>query len=229
MESARPHYVESWPPILHAATLWLNAKGFEMENNNQEDEKTAFSNNNPNNNNNNDENVATSKTNTNVERFHLLFGMYTSICMLYNYFSITWFTYIKCLFITTIIGICMEALCSPRSSESPQNIETCLNALHTLLDSAWARKVFVTDRSLPIELCNVLHRYVCIMQNLYSLFLYVLQYRYISLFQRLLLTRESYVIQMLVMEVLKQVMKAAQEDLATKKKLKLEGIRARKF
>lgn len=57
-----------------------------------------------------------------------------------------------------IPGICMEALCSPRSSESPQNIETCLNALYTLLDSTWARKVFITDRSLPIELCNVLHR-----------------------------------------------------------------------
>lgn len=52
----------------------------------------------------------------------------------------------------------MEALCSSRCSESPQNIETCLNALYTLLDSTWARKVFTTDRSLPIELCNVLHR-----------------------------------------------------------------------
>ncbi|XP_014481449.1 PREDICTED: HEAT repeat-containing protein 5B isoform X3 [Dinoponera quadriceps] len=159
MESARPHYVESWAPILHAATLWLNARGFEMGDSDQE-KATNVTNNNHNNNNDD----ATSKTNTNVERFHLLFG------------------------------ICMEALCSPRSSESPQNIETCLNALYTLLDSTWARKVFVTDRSLPIELCNVLHR--------------------------LLLTRESYVIQMIAMEVLKQVMKAAQEDLATKKKLK---------
>lgn len=91
----------------------------------------------------------------------------------------------------------MEALCSPRASESTQNTETCLNALYTLLDSAWARKVLIADRSLPIELCNVLHR--------------------------MLLTRESYVIQMIVMEVLKQVMKAAQEDLAEKKKAKLNG------
>ena len=52
----------------------------------------------------------------------------------------------------------MEALCSPRVSESVQNIETCLNALYTLLDSSWARKVLIADRSLPIELCNVLHR-----------------------------------------------------------------------
>lgn len=54
----------------------------------------------------------------------------------------------------------MEALCSPRISESTQNIETCLNALYTLLDSTWARKVLITDHSLPIELCNVLHRYL---------------------------------------------------------------------
>lgn len=39
----------------------------------------------------------------------------------------------------------------------------------------------------------------------------------------MLLTRENYVIQMLVMEVLKQVMKAAQEDLAERKKDKLKG------
>lgn len=45
---------------------------------------------------------------------------------------------------------------------------------------------------------------------------------YLFFFKRLILTRESYVIQMIVMEVLKQVMKAAQEDLADKK-LKLKG------
>lgn len=53
----------------------------------------------------------------------------------------------------------MEALCSPRSSESTQNIETCLSALYTLLDSNWARKVLMVNRSLSVELCNVLHRY----------------------------------------------------------------------
>ncbi|KAG7212607.1 hypothetical protein KM043_012898 [Ampulex compressa] len=163
MESARPHYSESWAPILHAATLWLNAKGFGMEETSNETKTSNVTNNN--NNNNND---VTAKNDSNVERFHLLFG------------------------------ICMEALCSPRTSESAQNIETCLNALYTLLDSACARKVLISDRSLPIELCNVLHR--------------------------LLLTRESYVIQMLVMEVLKQVMKAAQEDLMERKKAKLKEL-----
>lgn len=52
----------------------------------------------------------------------------------------------------------MESLCSTRSSESTQNVETCLSALYTLLDSSWARKVLMINRSLPVELCNVLHR-----------------------------------------------------------------------
>ncbi|XP_043664678.1 HEAT repeat-containing protein 5B isoform X1 [Vespula pensylvanica] len=167
MESARPYYAESWAPILHAAALWLNARGFGISNTNDETKTSNVSSNNINNNNNNNNNIST-KIDTNVERFHLLFG------------------------------ICMEALCSPRSSESTQNIETCLNALYTLLDSVWARKILITDRSLSIELCNVLHR--------------------------LLLTRGNYVIQMVTMEVLKQVMKAAQEDLTEKKKEKLKEL-----
>ena len=31
MESCRPHYAATWPPLLHAATLWLNATGFKGE------------------------------------------------------------------------------------------------------------------------------------------------------------------------------------------------------
>jgi hypothetical protein len=52
----------------------------------------------------------------------------------------------------------MEALCSPRSSEPIESVLTCLQALYTLLDSAYPREVLMSDRSLAIELCNVLHR-----------------------------------------------------------------------
>lgn len=155
MESARPYYSESWAPILYAATLWLNAREFKVDESSDSNTKKSDGTN-------NNTASSSSKSSKNVERFHLLFG------------------------------ICMEALCSPRSSESTQNIETCLSALYTLLDSQWARKVLMTDRSLPIELCNVLHR--------------------------LLLTRENYAIQIMTMEVLKQIMKSAQEDFVERKK-----------
>jgi hypothetical protein len=29
MNESKIHYQEAWPPILHAAALWLNAEGFE--------------------------------------------------------------------------------------------------------------------------------------------------------------------------------------------------------
>lgn len=170
MESARPYYLKSWAPILHAATLWLNAREFDVNQAISGISNLATTpNNNSNINNTSDNNNSNSdNTDNNIERFHLLFG------------------------------ICMEALCSSRSTESTQNTETCLSALYTLLDSTWARKVLTADSSLPIELCNVLHR--------------------------LLLTRESYTIQMMVMESLKQIIKATQENLTVRKKIKLKQM-----
>ncbi|XP_014275349.1 HEAT repeat-containing protein 5B isoform X4 [Halyomorpha halys] len=136
MDSCRPHYAASWPPLLHAAALWLNATQFKGENA--------------------------------QDRFHLLFG------------------------------ICMEALCSPRMVEPTESVITCLKALFTLLDSELPRQMLMQDRSLSIELCNVLHR--------------------------LLLTRENIEIQQLVMDVLSQVLKAAQEELDILKKKKIKEL-----
>lgn len=53
----------------------------------------------------------------------------------------------------------MEALCSPRSCEPTETVVICLRALYTLLDTPRPRAMLVNDDSLPIELCNVLHRY----------------------------------------------------------------------
>lgn len=86
----------------------------------------------------------------------------------------------------------MEALCSTRSNEPQESIITCLQALYTLLDSTWAREILMVDRSLGIELCNVLHR--------------------------LLLTRDNQTVHLLCMEILKQVIKSAQEKLDFSKK-----------
>lgn len=47
-----------------------------MEDNNQEKATTNLTNNNNHNNNNNNDEATASKTNMNVERFHLLFGKY---------------------------------------------------------------------------------------------------------------------------------------------------------
>lgn len=146
MDLSKPHYTKSWPPILYAVTLWLNAEKFQKEDEN-----------NDNTNNNNEE--------TTDDKFHLLFG------------------------------ICVEALCSSRSIEPLESIITCLKALRTLLDTRYTRELLLKDRSLAIELCNVIHR--------------------------LILTRDNHTCHLHCMDVLKQVMKAAQEQLSREKQKKL--------
>lgn len=92
----------------------------------------------------------------------------------------------------------MEALCSTKSSERLETIITCLKALYTLLESNVSKEFIIMDKSLAIELCNVLHR--------------------------LILTRDNNVSQFLCMEVLKQVITAAQQQLEASKQEKLRKI-----
>ena len=100
IEIVRPVYRASWPPILHAAALWLCTNGFEVE----------------------------SQSNLSIERFHLLFG------------------------------ICMEALCNPKSSEPLSYVIVCLKSLQQLLSHPFPESLLGKDSQLSVELCNVLHR-----------------------------------------------------------------------
>ncbi|XP_077993059.1 HEAT repeat-containing protein 5B-like [Glandiceps talaboti] len=169
MDSARPHYRKSWAPILYAAALWLNDRGFANVDKEKKDRSDSFG----------SRTTpmvglggasvmaATEKTSDEVssDRFHL------------------------------IQGICIEALCNPRSSEPLETITKCLKALYVLLDSPLPRSKLGSDQILAIELLNVLHR--------------------------LLLTREMPVTQLLVMDVVKQVV-GAMEEHVDKQKQELE-------
>ncbi|XP_046389044.1 HEAT repeat-containing protein 5B [Ischnura elegans] len=107
-----------------------------------------------------------------------------------------------------LFGICMESLCGPRASSEPkESVMMCLHALQTLLSSPSGRsfliplnttdsspqpaanqqssQLIVPDKSLAVELCNVLHR--------------------------LVLTREWPEVHALAMEVLTSVLKAGLE------------------
>lgn len=97
-----------------------------------------------------------------------------------------------------IFGIAMEAVCSTRSSERVESVISCLKAMYTLFDSGWARQQLFSDRSLAIELCNVLHR--------------------------MILTRDSNEIQLLSIEILKQVILGARESLDRDKDEKKASI-----
>ncbi|XP_039953261.1 HEAT repeat-containing protein 5B isoform X1 [Bactrocera tryoni] len=152
INSSKPHYLSSWPPILYAASLWLKDEGFAtyVNTNATGVDGAAYETNN---------NI--SHGSLSADRFHMIFG------------------------------ICMEALCSTRTSEKPKNVISCLQSLYTIFDSDWARKQLIKNKTLTIELCNVLHRQI--------------------------LTRDELLVQLLCMEILKQTIHAARDDLQLKR------------
>lgn len=163
VNSAKPHYLTAWPPILYAASLWLNNTGFyldvesETKLDNDDHKPAIVYNNNP-----------ISHGSLKADRFHLIFG------------------------------ISMEAICSTRSNEKLESIISCLQAMYTVFDSEWAREQLFTEKTLAIELCNVLHR--------------------------LILTRDSLEVQLLCIEILKRVLQAYKEELDRERNDKLSAI-----
>uniref|UniRef100_H2Z3U9 HEAT repeat-containing protein 5B n=1 Tax=Ciona savignyi TaxID=51511 RepID=H2Z3U9_CIOSA len=81
------------------------------------------------------------------------------------------------------LGVCVEALCSPRTSDSINVILSCLSTLDALYSSDWTRSKINEDKSTAVELLNVLHR--------------------------LLLTRDSHTTQQIVLRIAKKIISGA--------------------
>uniref|UniRef100_A0A671MCK0 HEAT repeat-containing protein 5A n=1 Tax=Sinocyclocheilus anshuiensis TaxID=1608454 RepID=A0A671MCK0_9TELE len=90
-----------------------------------------------------------------------------------------------------ILGISVEFLCSPHSGDQMENISSCLQALQALLEVPWPRSKVGNDQALSVELLSVLHR--------------------------LIVTRESPSIQLAVLELVRQIVCAAQEHVNEKR------------
>ncbi|XP_056249752.1 HEAT repeat-containing protein 5A isoform X3 [Seriola aureovittata] len=90
-----------------------------------------------------------------------------------------------------ILGISVEFLCSPHSHDQMENITSCLRALRALLDVSWPRAKIGNDQALSVELLSVLHR--------------------------LMVTRESASVQLAVLDLLRQIVAAAQEHVREKR------------
>ncbi|XP_063039810.1 HEAT repeat-containing protein 5A isoform X2 [Engraulis encrasicolus] len=90
-----------------------------------------------------------------------------------------------------ILGISVEFLCSPHSQDQMENITSCLQALQALLDVPWPRAKVGNDQALSVELLTVLHR--------------------------LMVTRESLEVQLAVLQLVRQLVCAAQEHVREKR------------
>uniref|UniRef100_W4VS74 HEAT repeat-containing protein 5A n=1 Tax=Corethrella appendiculata TaxID=1370023 RepID=W4VS74_9DIPT len=190
MNSSKPHYLNSWPAILYASSLWLNAEGFlKFDKPNTDDGDDSDEKNNDENGtkqselqqqreDNENNNVKLSATTSSVTAAGTMLPRISHGSLSADRFHL-------------IFGICMEALCSTRTNEKLECVITCLQSLYTVFDSKWARKMLMREKSLAIELCNVLHR--------------------------LILTRDSLDVQYLCISILKQSILAANECLDAEK------------
>ncbi|XP_019382460.1 PREDICTED: HEAT repeat-containing protein 5B isoform X3 [Gavialis gangeticus] len=166
IDTARLHYRNSWAPILHAVALWLNSTGFNSSESTEEAAAAMP----------NSQKRATSimlnqapgtppttksLLEINKDRMHL------------------------------ILGVSIQFLCSPRPEEPVEHVTSCLQALHTLLDSPCARIHIAEDQLLGVELLSVLHR--------------------------LLLTWDPPSVQLLITGVVQQIVRAAQDYLQEKR------------
>eukprot|EP00069_Balaena_mysticetus_P021207 bmy_13523T0 len=164
IDTARLHYRNSWAPILHAVALWLNSTGFTCS---ESAEAAAISGlqkrSTPINLNQASGATPGSKSlpEINKDRMHL------------------------------ILGVSIQFLCSPRPEEPVEHVTACLQALHTLLDSPYARIHIAEDQLIGVELLSVLHR--------------------------LLLTWNPPSVQLLVTGVVQQIVRAAQDYLQEKR------------
>uniref|UniRef100_A0A8C3PDY6 HEAT repeat-containing protein 5B n=1 Tax=Chrysemys picta bellii TaxID=8478 RepID=A0A8C3PDY6_CHRPI len=166
IDTARLHYRNSWAPILHAVALWLNSAGFNASES-PEEAAAAMPN--------SQKRASSIMLNQapgtppttkslpeiNKDRMHL------------------------------ILGVSIQFLCSPRPEEPVEHVTSCLQALHTLLDSPCARIHIAEDQLLGVELLSVLHR--------------------------LLLTWDPPSVQLLVTGVVQQIVRAAQDYLQEKR------------
>ncbi|XP_063803533.1 HEAT repeat-containing protein 5A isoform X1 [Pseudophryne corroboree] len=162
-DAARPHYLGSWAPILHATSLWLSSSGFLLPDQDEAgsrlsrpvtpttmgQERST-------------QPLTKSPEDLNSERFHL------------------------------ILGICVEFLCSPPVDAPMERITACLRAMRALLRGAWPWAQIGANHELAIELVSVLHR--------------------------LLLMRESSEVQLLALEVGRQILSAAQEHIQERRR-----------
>ncbi|KAM4625645.1 HEAT repeat-containing protein 5A [Polymixia lowei] len=90
-----------------------------------------------------------------------------------------------------ILGISVEFLCSPHSEDQIENITSCLRALQAVLAVSWPRTRVGNDQALSVELLSVLHR--------------------------LMVTREAAEVQLSALDLVRQIVMAAQEHVKEKR------------
>ncbi|KAL8611166.1 hypothetical protein ACOMHN_064456 [Nucella lapillus] len=146
MDTVRGHYRRSWPPILHALATWLNDKGFAQmgplhpqlhhhaHHHHHHGAGPA------------PEGGKPALGSLTLQPANALANMKPEEVNKDRFYL--------------ILGISMEALCSTTSVMEESRVVQTLQALYTMMDSAWPRRQLGEDPVLCRELLNVMHRVI---------------------------------------------------------------------
>lgn len=143
MDCVKPYYQDNWPSLLHAAAMWLASKGFTTL------EKAS-------------ENAGGGSVPQpllvpqGVQLLPPPGGVTSNLVpntdARHDYFHL-------------VLGLSVQALCTPATLDEPQTVAHCLRALKRLFEADFTHELLSSDSQLSIEVLSVIHRILLTCQS----------------------------------------------------------------
>ena len=140
MDCVKPYYQDNWPSLLHAAAVWLASSGFVSLKKSSE------------------ESTSVSQPPLVPQGASLLPppGVANSVVpntdARHDYFHL-------------VLGLSVQALCTPATLDEPQTVAHCLRAVKRLFEAAFSHDLLSSDSQLSIEVLSVMHRILLTCQS----------------------------------------------------------------
>ena len=133
MDCVKPYYQDNWPSLLHAAAIWLASKGFVSLKKPKEEVKIL------------PQPPLVPQGASILPPPGVPSGLVPNTDARHDYFHL-------------VLGLSVQALCTPATLDEPQTVAHCLRALKRLFEATFSLDLLNTDTQLSIEVLSVMHR-----------------------------------------------------------------------
>ena len=147
MDCVKPYYQDNWPSLLHAAAIWLASGGFDTL------EKSAST------------GTLSSLPPPQLVPSGAQMLPPPAIPPLGGTSGLVPGTDARRDYFHLILGLSVQALCTPATLDEPQTVTHCLRAVKRLFKAAFSRGLLSSDSQLSIEVLSVMHRLLLTCQS----------------------------------------------------------------
>ena len=133
MDCVKPYYQDNWPSLLHAAAIWLASKGFVSLEKSQEELKSVA------------QPPLVPQGASMLPPPGIPSSLVPNTDVRHDYFHL-------------VLGLSVQALCTPATLDEPQTVAHCLRALKRLFEATFSLDLLNSDTQLSIEVLSVMHR-----------------------------------------------------------------------